>query len=86
LYVADLGGELIDLANKIERVTGQHSRMCYPDTMAGTIPANAYTRDDAIEVTTGTIPANAYTRDDAIEVTTLAEQVIKVVKNTFIPT
>ena len=68
MYVADLGGELIDLANKIERVTGQHSRMCYPDTMAGTIPANAYTRDDAIEVTT------------------LAEQVIKVVKNTFIPT
>ncbi|WAR13976.1 SACS-like protein [Mya arenaria] len=42
-----LDNELESLARQITSISGHHTRMRYPDTMYGTIPAHAYTRSNA---------------------------------------
>lgn len=50
-FILELVRELSSLAKRLSNVTGEPTRMRYPDTMSGQIPATAYKRQQAEEST-----------------------------------
>ncbi|KAH3827381.1 hypothetical protein DPMN_129318 [Dreissena polymorpha] len=50
LNISGLDGQLTSLAGQISAITGHHTRMRYPDMVYGSIPAEAYSREESLKV------------------------------------